>query len=109
MTITETEPKPELEQESTEKTSTEPSKKEECKPCKLNIGAAMMINICKDIAAKDPEFGLDCTLMEHELTEKEEKVAPEIIDKVYKTVMDKGSNEDKSIAQEIHDLSYGGE
>lgn len=82
-------------------------KKEDCKPCRLNIGAAMLITICKDMAAKDPDFGMDCKLMEQELTEKEAEVAPKIIEDIYQKVMEKGTQEDKETAQEIYDLSQG--
>ncbi len=84
-----------------------PKKEEECKPCKLNIGAAMMITICKDIAAKDSDFEMNCEIMEKELTDKEDKVASTIIEDIYNAVMEKGTEEDKEIAKEIYDLSHG--
>jgi len=83
--------------------------KEDCKPCRLNIGAAMMITVCRDLAAKDPDFGMDCKLMEQELTEKEEAAASHIIDDIYNAVMEKGTQEDKEVAKEIYDLSKGKE
>jgi len=86
-----------------------PKKEEECKPCKLNIGAAMMITVCRDIAAKDPDFGMNCEIMEKELTEKEEVAASHIIDDIYNAVMEKGTEEDKEVAKEIYNLSHGKE
>lgn len=83
--------------------------KEECKPCKLNIGAAMMITVCKDIAAKDATWDMSCEVMEKELTEKEDKVASQIIEDIYQKVIEKGTQEDKEIVQEIYDLSKGKE
>ena len=85
------------------------TQKEECIPCKLNIGAAMMITICRDIASKDPDFGMNCEIMERELTEKEDKVALHIIEDIYQKVMEKGNIDDKEVVQEIYDLSKGKE
>lgn len=79
---------------------------EECKPCKLNIGAAIMITVCKDIASKDPTWGMDCDGMEKDLTEKEIEVAPKILEDIYSKVMEKGSEHDKEIAKEIYNLSH---
>lgn len=92
----------------TEENIEKPATKD-CKPCRLNIGAAMMITVCRDIAAKDPDFGMDCKVMEQELTEKESEVAPRIIEDIYQKVMEKCTQEDKDIAQEIYDLSKGKE
>lgn len=78
---------------------------EECVECKQNIGAAMMVTICKDMASKDPDFGMNCELMEQELKEKETEAAPHIIEDIYQKVMEKGTQQDKDIAQEIYNLS----
>lgn len=83
-------------------------KEEECKPCKVNIGAAMLLSMCKEMKEKDGiQLELDCKLMEKELVEKEEAVAPEIVEKVHEEIMKKGSDNDREIAHEIYQLAKG--
>lgn len=80
---------------------------EDCKPCRLNIGAAMLVATCKEIKERDGDaFDIDCKLLETELIEKEDKVAEQIIQEIYNKVMEKGSDEDKDVVQEIYELSH---
>lgn len=82
------------------------SESTECQPCKANIGARMMLELCQEISERD-SIELGCKVKFEELKEKKEEVAPQIIEEVYQKVMEKGTQEDKEVAQEIYELANG--